>query len=248
MSKAPGNSGHRGRAQGELGFLRERLKAARAKDDGPEARQARRDLLAAGAGMLRDNRPMPAAMRVWLADGLAKLHTALDTAGQPAVNDALRCLGRRGKGRQAKGSVARDTEPPADPPAASPEEENAARRARLQHVTHPDWASRAIGLDMEIAAAAAVLAARAAPDDVAGVNEALAAAANVSVHTVRRAREDHLINMGEAEVNDAVREELREVAEGLAAPLLMTLRALAQKPDARVHVQIRDLLLRGKAT
>jgi hypothetical protein len=109
-------------------------------------------------------------------------------------------------------------------------------------VGHDEWSGPGI------AAAAAVLEALAAPGEVAGIDEALAAAANTTRSTVQLARHEHLINMGEGEESEGSREELRELAFGLARPLLARLRDLADRTDPHVHVQIRDLLRRHPRT
>lgn len=109
-------------------------------------------------------------------------------------------------------------------------------------VGHDGWSGP------EIAAAAAVLEVLAAPGAVAGIDEALAAAANTSKATVQRARDEHPIDMGEGDEGEGSREELRELASGLARPLLERLRDLAGQTDGRVHGQIRDLLRRHPRT
>lgn len=77
-------------------------------DSDEGADQARRDLLAIAAELLRAGDEMPANLRQWIAARLSALHAALDTGAPTDVTQALVGLGRRRRGRQVKGSLPSD--------------------------------------------------------------------------------------------------------------------------------------------
>lgn len=175
---------------------------------GPGADQARRDLLRLAAESLRAGDPLPVELSRWLGHQLLELHAALDAGqDQAGLRQDLVGLGRRLRGRQAKGAGPAHRDADLDPQA---------------------WR------DMEIAAAAAVLADLAGVAGVHGIKESISEANGCSVDTADRACDDNLVVMGS--------EALRELAQGLAAPVIRALRLSVRRAPQRHHKQIRDLL------
>lgn len=189
--------------------------------DDAQSDQARRDLLAIAAGLLRVGDPLPVDLRQWIAARLFTLHAALDSGGPTKVTQALVDLGRRRRGRQAKGSV----------PAASAENADAAA-----------WCDPEVGRDMEISAAVAVLGSLIGPGHVHSIKESIAVAVGQSYDTVDRACNDNPINLGGNAPDEDGCEELRSQAEGLAAPVISAIRLSIRREPQLHHPQIRDLL------
>jgi hypothetical protein len=87
---------------------------------------------------------------------------------------------------------------------------------------------------MEIAAAAAVLADVSGVNGAYGIKESISEATRCSVDTVERACDENVVVMDS--------EELRELARGLAAPVVEALRESVRRAPQLHHKQIRDLL------